>query len=126
MEKEEFETNEMEQSKNLGNKAEQTATSQRKMVDKTFRKLYNRKVGMALFRWKDRCILKSVQQDKASRMLIRAKRRFLKQGFEKYLDFIKRHRQHERNNGGADNMVDILNKRMKAKTFNSICFYIQR
>lgn len=49
----------------------------------------------------------------------------MKQGFEKYLDYCKRHRQHQRNNAGADNMVDVLNKRTKAKVFNSIFCYVK-
>ena len=69
-------------------KDEMVRSSQRKMVDKTFKKLFYRKVAVALGRWKDICNEKKVQEDQALFVLKKMRSRFLRQAFDRYLEFL--------------------------------------
>jgi uncharacterized membrane protein (DUF106 family) len=68
----------LDEQKNLRVHAEAVRTSQRKMVDKTFRKLFYRKLAVALGRWKDICVHKNEQEDKAALVIKRMRIRFLR------------------------------------------------
>ena len=59
------------------------------MVDKTFKKLFYRKLAVALGRWKDICVHKNAAEDKAALVIKRMRTRFIRQAFDKYIEFLK-------------------------------------
>jgi len=67
------------------------------MVDKTFRKLFYRKLGAAVERWKDLVFCFQTQEDKMMIQLIRYRRRMLTQAMTRYKAFLRRSQQHDRN-----------------------------
>jgi|DEB0MinimDraft_12_1074336.scaffolds.fasta_scaffold03314_2 hypothetical protein len=109
--------------KQLRVQAEAVKSSQRRMVDKTFRKLFYRRLAVALGRWKDICNDRSNKEDNIKFMIKRMRFRFLRQSFDRYLAFLKKSQQHSRNENGANFMVDTLNQRTMRKVYNAMCFY---
>ena len=101
-------------------------SSKRKMVDKTFRKLFFRKLALAMGRWKDICKFRGQQEDMTSLVIKRMRNRFLRQSFDLYLQFYKKSQQHGRNVKGADFMRETLAKRTLRKHFNAMCFHTNR
>ena len=96
------------------------------MIDKTFRKLFYRKLSLAMRRWKDICINRKEQEDKAALVIKRMRNRFLRQAFDRYLEFLKKSQQRGRNLKSADYMKETLDKRTLRKHFYALCFHRNR
>ena len=54
------------------------------------------------------------------------RQRFLRQAFDRYVQFFRRSQQHTRNVKSADYMKETLDKRTLRKHFNALCFYTNR
>ena len=93
------------------------------MVDKTFRKLFYRKLATAMGRWKDKVINRKLQGETAQFTLQKMRRRFLRQAFDQYLHFLHKSQQHSRNEVGADYMVETLNIRQMRKVYFAMCYH---
>jgi len=106
-------------------KAEMVRSSQRRMVDKTFKKLFYRRVAVALGRWKDICVTKGTQEDRARFVLNKMRGRFLRQAFDRYLVFHRKSQQHGRNENSADFLVQTIHLREMRKVYFAMCYYTQ-
>lgn len=81
----------LEGEKRLRIHAEQVRTSKRRMVDKTFRKLFYRKVATAMGRWRDICGFHQDKEDRAALVIKRLRKRLIRQAFDMYLAFYREH-----------------------------------
>ena len=81
----------IEGEKRLRQLDEQVRTSKRRMVDKTFRKLQNRQLATALYRWRGICHYRSHQEDRAALVIKRLRKRLLRQAFDTYIGFYREH-----------------------------------
>ena len=54
------------------------------------------------------------------------RKRFIRQAFDRYLEFFRRHQQQGRNEKSAEHIRGTLNKRTLRKHFDAICFYAKR
>lgn len=111
--------------KNLRVRAEQVRTSQRKMVDKTFRKLFYRNLQYAINVWKDKCNSYVDKESKATIVLKKMRNRFLRQAFDRYLKFNKRSIQHSKNLLRGDHIAETIRLRELRKMYNALCYYTQ-
>ena len=87
----------LEGEKQLRIQAEAVRTSKRRTVDKTFRKLFYRRLSVAMGRWRGICHFRQGQEDRAALVVKRMRQRFVRQAFDRYLEFFKTHQQKGRN-----------------------------
>ena len=78
MENESMQNEALEGEKNLRVQAEAVRTSKRRMVDKTFKKLFYRRLSVAMGRWRDIIGLRQSQEDRAALVIKRMRTRFLR------------------------------------------------
>lgn len=76
-------------------------TAKRTRMTKAFQTMNNRTLALGLGRWKDICNLKNSQEDRTLRVLMKLRKRFLRQAFDEYLTYLKLSRYHDRNLAGA-------------------------
>lgn len=78
MENEKMQSEALEGEKNLRIQAEAVRSSKKRMVDKTFKKLFFRRLSLALGRWRDIIGLRVRQENCAELVIKRMRTRFLK------------------------------------------------
>ena len=91
----------MENERNLRFNEELVRTAKRQILDKTLKKLGNRRLAVGMGRWKDICNMKYSQEDKFLRAAMRLRKRTLRQAIDQYKDWVNWHKQHCRNIRGA-------------------------
>lgn len=117
-------TNEaLNEEKKLRVKEEGVRTSKRRMVDKTFKKLFYRNLQNSIDRWKDVCNEKSSKEDNAGYVIKRMRNRFLRQAFDRYVEFNRRSQQHTKNLARGDHIAETLRLRELRKMYNALCYY---
>ena len=121
-----MQTEALVEEKSLRVHAEAVRTSKRKMVDKTFRKLFYRQLAVAIGRWKDICNMRTGQESKAELVIKRMRNRYLRQAFDLYLAFYRRDQQHSRNERSADYVIETFKQRQMRKFYNAWCQYTNK
>lgn len=111
---------------NLQWREDQLRNLKRRLIDKTFRKLFFKRLGLGMKRWKKVCNLRGSQEEQAAFVIKKLRMRYLNDSFTRYLRFYKKSLQHERNVGSAQHMRTTLEHKRLRKAYNSICFYINR
>lgn len=79
-------------------------TAKRRLVTKALLRMNNRTLALGLGRWKDICNLKNSKEQSTLRVLMKLRKRFLRQAFDEYLTFLKLSRYHDRNVSGAQHL----------------------
>ena len=80
----------MERAADIKFKEEAQKTSKRKMVHKTFRKLFNRRIGVCLDRWKMICGDLNKKEERSELIIKRTRARLCREAFERYVVFYKK------------------------------------
>lgn len=109
--------------KKIKAKMEANSTAKRKMVDKTFRKLYLRRQQYALNVWRDKVNLFNGKETEISLVIKKMRNRFLRQAFDKYLHFFRKSIQHSKNEKRADYIRETLRLKQCRKMYNALCYY---
>jgi hypothetical protein len=62
----------------------------RRLIDKTFRKLFYKRLSLGMKRWKKVCNLRGSQEEQAGFVMKKLRLRFLNDAFTMYLRFYKK------------------------------------
>jgi len=116
----------MERAAHIKNYEEAYKVSKRRLVEKTFRKLFYRKLAVCVGRWKDICGLRGGQETRADFIIKKMRKRFTQQAWDRYLTFYKKSLQHDRNVNSGKYLYNTLCLKLLRKTFNAMCFETRR
>lgn len=117
-------TNEaLSEEKQIRQKIEGVKSIQRKVTEKTFKKLFYRKLQYAINRWKDICVDKNDKEARAAYLCKKMRQRLLRDAFERYLWFFKKSLQHSKNELRADHIRETLRMRELRKIYNAMIKY---
>lgn len=72
--------------------------------------------------WIGICNLRQTQTDHYKLVTSRMRKRFLRDAFNRYLEFNKWHKQHDLNLRGSDQLKYKLDMKTRAKVFNALSF----
>ena len=112
--------------KYIGENEDKIRNLKRRLIDKTFRKLFFKRLSLGMKRWKKVCNLRGSQEERAAFIIKKLRLRYLNDSFTRYLIFYKKSLQHGRNMNSATHMRTTLEHKRMRMTFNAICFYVNR
>ena len=111
---------------NIQWREDQIRSLKRRLIDKTFRKLFFKRQMLAMKKWKRTCNLRGSQEQQAAFVIKKLRMRFLNDSFSRYIRFYRKSLQHDRNVNSAQHMRTTLEHKRMRKAYNSICFFINR
>ena len=112
--------------KNIQNQDDSLRNLKRRLIDKTFKKLFFKRLSLGMKRWKKTCNLRGSQEERAAFVIKKLRMRYLNDSFTRYLWFFKKSLQHDRNVNRANLMHNTLEHKRIKNTFNAICFETKR
>jgi hypothetical protein len=111
---------------NIQNQEDSIRNLKRRLIDKTFKKLFFNRLSLGIKRWKKVCNLRGSQEERAAFVIKKLRLRFLNDSFTRYLRFYKKSLQHDRNVSRAALFnTNLVHKRMR-NAYNAICFETNR